>query len=99
MGTVLGEMEIPWGHPISDILDVVGLFMLDMEFLQLDCAAGLTYADRFFVGSAMPLMVIFTYALAALVLVCLLRVRTAAIRCFNASGMGLHSLFITWTCE
>ncbi len=31
MGTVLGEMEIPWGHPISDILEVVSLVMLDMD--------------------------------------------------------------------
>ena len=66
MGTVLGEIEIPWGHPFSNILDVICFFMLDMDFLQLDCAAGLCCAHRFLVGFAAPLLVILTYVLAAL---------------------------------
>ena len=90
MGSVLGAMEIPWGHPIQDILDALRIFMLDLTFLKLDCAAGLTYAERFIVGSFVPLMLIFIYGIAALVLMRFLQVRDAAVRCLNASGMGMH---------
>ena len=94
MGSALGQMEIPWGHPIKDILEVLRVFMLDLEFLDLDCAAGLKYAERFIVGSFVPLMLIFTYGVEALVLVRFLQVRDAAVRCFNTSGMGMRCFFV-----
>ncbi len=94
MGSVLGELEIPWGHPIEDILGFLRLFVLDLKFLHLDCVAGLTYAERFVVGSTMPLILILIYGLAALVLMRCIGVRDAGLRCVNASGMAMHCFFI-----
>ncbi len=97
MGTVLGDMDIPWGHPIEDILRVLKAFVLDLEFLKLDCAAGLSYAERFVVGSTVPLMIIILYAATSLLMLRLLKIREACLRGLNASGLGLHCFFVGLT--
>lgn len=93
VASLYGRLDIPWGHPLDDILKMCRVFALDFGILQLDCALGFNYVWRFIFGSAFPMLGALVYFFSALALQRAGYV-DAPLRCWNAVGMIFQGLFI-----